>query len=83
MGEIKCDTKSKILGHIMNTDNNMNEAIQDRLLKSNNARVGIKNPYIANKEIDTRLRLTLYDTIIGSILLYSMHITPLNKNNIL
>jgi len=67
----------------MNTNNNnTNEAIQDRLSKGNTAWRNIKNSYIPNKTLDTKLRLQLYDTLIGSILLYSLHVIPLNVSNL-
>ena len=80
--KINCVTTAKILGHIINTNESMDEAIKDRLKKAKNAWYAIKNKYITNKEINTKLRLQLFDSLIGSILLYSLHIIQLNKTNI-
>ena len=82
LSKIKCVTTAKILGHVINTNESMDEAIKDRLKKAKNAWHAIKNKYITNKEINTKLRLQLFDSLIGSILLYSLHIIQLNKTSI-
>ena len=40
------------------------------------------NGIITNKLIDDALRLMLFDSLIGSILLYSLHIIPSDSANI-
>ena len=80
--KIECVKTSKILGHIMNTTNNLNEAVEDRIQKAKAAWRYIRNSIITNKNISKKLRLMLFDSLITSILLYSLHIIPMNKTNI-
>ena len=62
-----------IPGHMMTADNPTTHAVNDRIMKSNNARVAIRNSCISNINIPIERRLILFHAIIGSILLDSLH----------
>ena len=64
----------------MNTNNNLNEAVEDRLKKANAAWNNIRNSVITDEEISKKLRFMLFESLITSILLYSLHIIPMGKN---
>ena len=66
----------------MNTTNNLNEAVDDRIQKANAAWHNIRNSVITDKSVNKKLRLMLFESLITSILLYSLHIIPTNKTNI-
>ena len=63
---------SKILGHIANANNNLNEAVDERIQKANDAWNNIRNSVITDKNINKKLRLMLCESLITSILLYSL-----------
>ena len=71
----------KILGHIATGNKSTSETIDGRVKKAKFARRGIRNTRITHREIDTNLRLQLFVAIIGSILLYSLHIILINKTD--
>ena len=50
--KIECVSTSKILGHIMNTTNNLNEAVDDRIQKANAAWRNIRNSVITDKAVN-------------------------------
>ena len=79
--QIKCTTKSKILGRMMTADNHNAIAVQDRLCKAKNAWAKLRRSFITNADIHIKYRLIIFHSIIGSILLYSLHIAELNKTN--
>ena len=75
-------TNSNILGPITNTDNNLNEAVDDRIQKANDAWDNIRNSVITENNVNKKLRLMIFESLITSILLYSLHIIPMSKTNI-
>ena len=60
----------------------MSGTIDGRIQKANNARGEIRRTFIDDRNIGTTLRIQLVDALIGSILLYSLQIIPLNITNI-
>ena len=66
----------------MNTNNNLKEAVGDRVQKANYAWRNIRNSVITDKNVNKELRLMLFESLITSILLYSLHIIHMNKTNI-
>ena len=71
--------KPKVLGRIMDSTNNVNNAINDRLQKPNAAQEILKRKLLGGLKISTKLRLMLFGPLIFSILLYSLHIIPICK----
>ena len=62
----------------MATENDITDAINDRIHKAKNARNTIRNIFITNHKIDTKLTLNYYNALITAILLYSTHIHPIS-----
>ena len=79
--QIKCTTKSKILGHMMTADNNFTIAVLDRLNKAKGAWAKLRRSFLTNTVISIKYRLIISHSIIGSILLYGLHIFNLNNTN--
>ena len=78
--KIKCSNKAKILGHIMSTSNNLNDAITDRLKKANVAWNLTRKHLLGITDININLRILLFESLVTSILTYSLHILPISKN---
>merc|ERR1712112_154893 len=53
--KIECVNTSKILGHITNTTNNLNEAVDDRIQKANAAWHNIRNSVITDKSVNKKI----------------------------
>ena len=79
---IKHETKAKVLGHIMDDTNNINNAITDRIQKCNKAWELIKGKPIGGTGINIKLRLMLFGSLITGIPLYSLHIIPICNGSI-
>jgi len=77
--KIKRTTSSKLLGRITN-NNNLNETINERINKANFDCGTLRNENIVPKDINAKLRLRLFDSLIGIIRIYSLHIIPLRKS---
>ena len=55
--KIECVKTGKILGHIMNTNNNLNEAVGDRIQKDKAAWHNIRNSFITDRTINKNFEL--------------------------
>ena len=80
--KIDHDNKCKILGHILNADYKMTNDVKDRINKARIACGVNKNAIIENGEINTNLRLKPFDSLIGSIRLYSLNIYEVNNDSV-
>ena len=80
---IEYETKANVIGHIMDSTNNSNNAINDRLRKSTISRKLLKGKIPWELGINTKLRLILFDSLISIVLLYSLHIVPICKTSII
>ena len=61
----------------MGATNNINNSIEDRIQKSNKAWEMIKGELLGKNSVNIKLRLMLSESLISSILLYSLHIIPI------
>ena len=66
---------------MMTTDNKITIAVNGRLRKEKSACVKLRKPFIANINLPIKNRHTIPHSVIGSILLYNLHIPNLNKTN--
>ena len=64
----------------MEPDKKMNKAVDDRIRKARAAWVILRKTLIANNEIDKGLKVNLFDSLIGSILLYGICLGELKTN---
>ena len=63
-------------------DNLNDEAVTSRIIKAGHAWGKIRTGIITEKDINARLRISLIDSLIGSILLYRLQIIPDTQRNI-
>ena len=63
----------------MDSTNNFNNAINDRLRKSNTALGILEGELLGELGINIKIRLMSTGALISSILLYSFHIVPISK----
>ena len=75
---MQCVQKVKILGQIMTTGANVNEEISDRLIKENATWGKVRRRIPGNVDVDVKLRLTLFASIITSNLLYRLRVIPIS-----
>ena len=75
--KIQVVNNSKILGHQMSADRKMDKAVEDRLNKSKAAWHMIKNSYIFRDDIKPSVRIIILNSLIGTIMLYGLHVIPL------
>ena len=66
----------------MDDTNNINNAITDRIQKSNKAWKLLKGKLLGKTAINIKLGLMLCGSLITSILLYSLHIIPICNSSI-
>ena len=70
---------AKMIGHIVTTEANITDTIDDRLHKANAAWQSIRKSFITNLNIDTSLGLNYYEALITTVLIYSIHLRPINE----
>ena len=70
--EIKIVKSARILGHMCTANSNTNTAINDRLNKGEAGRYKIRRSFIADKNIDNKLKINFPNSLIGTILTYSI-----------
>ena len=63
----------------MEPTKNVGKAIDDRLKKARGAWAILKKTLIANNQIDIKLKVILFDSLIGSILLYGLNTMNINS----
>ena len=73
--------KAKLLGHMMSADNKMDTAVTDRIQKATQSWAAIKKNKILHKDVNSKLKIRLYNSLIQTVLLYSLQIIPLNAKN--
>ena len=66
----------------MSTKENITNTSDDRLKKAKAAWAFIKKSFITYLKINTKLRINYYNALITTILLYSIHIRPINETSI-
>ena len=66
----------------MDSANNIYNAIDDRVRKSNTSCEMLKGELLGKQSVNIKLRLTLSESLISSILLYSLNIIPISPNGI-
>ena len=76
--KIKCTNKGKILGHMMEPDKKMNIAVSEGIRKAKIAWQITRNKINKYTDSDNKLKIILLDSLVGSVLLYSLHIIPLH-----
>ena len=77
--QIKCVTHGKILGQITEPDKKVNKAIEDRIKKARGAWISLRRTLIANNNIGKKLKLILFQSLIGSILRYGLTTLEINS----
>ena len=63
----------------METNTKSNKAVEDRLALARQAWKKLKNTLIKNDKIDPKLKLLLFDSLVGSVLLYGLTTIKINK----
>ena len=72
-----------ILGYIMDGGNKTRETTDDRIKNENAEWDKVRNTSITNTNIDIKLRLQVFDALVGSVLLHSLCAIPIiNSNNL-
>ena len=66
----------------MSTKANVTDTMDDRLKKAKVAWAHIKKSFITDLKINTKLRINYYKALIATILLYSIHIHPINETSL-
>ena len=59
----------------MSTTKSTNKAIGDRIKKAKYALIGVRRKILYGKNLRRKLRINLLNALIGSVLLYGLHIT--------
>ena len=66
----------------MNTNGNLNESVGDRLKKENAARGKIRNISLTNKNINRKLRITLFESLISQYIIIQSSYYPHGEKQI-
>jgi len=67
---------------MMEPDKKINKAVDDRIRKEREAWITLRRTLISNNNIDKKLKICLFDSLIGSILLYGLSQCEINPTQI-
>ena len=57
--------------------NNINDAINNRLVKANTEWIQIRNMIPGGEDVDVKLRLMLFESLVTAEMLYRLHVVPI------
>ena len=79
---IKCVTTGKILRHMMDPNVEMNRDVAGVLRKAKTEWRATRNKIKRYQEAESRIRITHRDSLVGSVLRYGTHVTPLSQTQL-